>query len=866
MNFLTFEESSDYPVVFLVPTIHQAKIEDAYLTRYPINKKDVMCVDLHYSKTKKNTPVAEIKSFLREELIPFISSYNPEYLMVADGSYFKVLTGAKKIDSNLGYVLDVLPEFNLPKVKAIYIPNYRAIFYHPEEVNNKIAMAMFALNSHRVGLYSDPGHAIIKSSYYPKTIKDIQDSLDALLEKNVPLTVDIEGFSLNPVHAGIGTIAFAWNQHEGIAFAVDYKELDEPEDGFYGENVINHPVRKLLIDFFQSYKQKFIYHNIAYDGTVLIYQLFMDDITDTPGLLHGLDVFCDNFEDTKLITYLATNSCAGNKLSLKDQAQEFAGNYAQEDIKDIRKIPLKELLEYNLVDALSTWYVHDKHWNQMVVDNQEDLYQTYYKHWTKDIIQMQLTGLPINLARVHEVKTILEADQTEALNRIHSSPLVQEFTYQLNQDWVIAKNATLKKKVVTLADAKETFNPGSPLQLQKLLYEQIGLPVLELTDSKQPATGRSALKNLKNHTNDQQVLDLLDAILDLKAVDKILSAFIPAFLEAVPGKDGWHYLIGSYNLGGTVSGRLSSSKPNMQQIPSGGKYGKLIKSCFQAPEGWILVGLDFDSLEDKISALTTKDKNKLKVYIDGYNGHCLRAYSYFPEAMPDIDPNSVESINSIEQLYPDERQESKAPTFALTYKGTYITLMRNLNWSEEKAKLVEARYHELYSESTEWVNQKLDQASKDGYITTAFGLRVRTPLLAQVVRGNSKTPYEAEAEGRTAGNALGQGWCALNSRACSEFLSKVRTSGFKYLIRPAAQIHDASYYIIKDDLNVLQYTNTHLVKAVQWQDDPEIYHDIVKLSGSLSIFYPAWDSELVIPNNASNEEILDLVDTFINKL
>lgn len=75
----------------------------------------------------------------------------------------------------------------------------------------------------------------------------------------------------------------------------------------------------------------------------------------------------------------------------------------------------------------------------------------------------------------------------------------------------------------------------------------------------------------------------------------------------------------------------------MQQIPAtGSKYAKLIKGCFQAPKGWLWVGLDYQSLEDHISALVTKDPNKLKVYTDEYDGHCLRAYSYWTSLMPDI--------------------------------------------------------------------------------------------------------------------------------------------------------------------------------------------------------------------------------------
>lgn len=69
---------------------------------------------------------------------------------------------------------------------------------------------------------------------------------------------------------------------------------------------------------------------------------------------------------------------------------------------------------------------------------------------------------------------------------------------------------------------------------------------------------------------------------------------------------------------------------------TGSKYAKLIKSCFMAPDGWLFSGLDFASLEDRISALTTKDPNKLKVYTDGYDGHSMRAFAYFGDQMPDI--------------------------------------------------------------------------------------------------------------------------------------------------------------------------------------------------------------------------------------
>ena len=93
----------------------------------------------------------------------------------------------------------------------------------------------------------------------------------------------------------------------------------------------------------------------------------------------------------------------------------------------------------------------------------------------------------------------------------------------------------------------------------------------------------------------------------------------------------------------------------------------------QAIDGWVFLGADFSSLEDRINTLLTKDINKVKVYTGGYDGHCLRAFSYFPEHMPDIvqeyetastEEERVKVINSIKRRYPDERQVSKAPTFA----------------------------------------------------------------------------------------------------------------------------------------------------------------------------------------------------------
>jgi len=412
--------------------------------------------------------------------------------------------------------------------------------------------------------------------------------------------------------------------------------------------ITNPVIRKALKTFFEVFRRKMIYHNISYDVYVLVYQLFMDHILDQEGLLYGLDILLKNWDCTQIITYLATNSCSGNELGLKTQAQAFAGNYAQDEIHDIRKIPLPKLLKYNLTDGLATWHVYDKNLPIMILDQQMQVYHEIFRPAVIDIIQMQLTGMPINMGKVIKLNDQLQKESENNISSMNNLVIVKTFVDSILDDYVEKKNAEYKKKVITKSDVKPGvifFNPDSSKQLQEFLYSEdfLGLPVLDYTDTKLPATGAETLEKLINHTTDPEVILFLNILIEYKASAIILSTFLPAFLKAKEGNDGWHYLFGNFRIGGTASGRLSSNSPNMQNIPSSGsteakqRLAKLIKECFEAPPGWVFCGLDFDSLEDKISAVTTKDPQKIKVYTDGYDGHCLRAFAYFGEHMPDIE-------------------------------------------------------------------------------------------------------------------------------------------------------------------------------------------------------------------------------------
>ena len=240
----------------------------------------------------------------------------------------------------------------------------------------------------------------------------------------------------------------------------------------------------------------------------------------------------------------------------------------------------------------------------------------------------------------------------------------------------------------------------------------------------------------------------------------------------------------------------------------------------------------------------------------GFDGHCLRAAYYFRDELSHVDMDNPSSVNSIKKSHPHLRQDSKAPTFLLTYGGTYHGMMSNLGWPEESSKRIENNYHELYKVSDQYVQSRLMQASKDGYVEVAFGLRVRTPLLKQVIFNGAKMPYEAAAEGRTAGNALGQSYGLLNNRAAVEFMQKVWASPYHYDIKPVALIHDAIYLLIRDRIDVVEWANRELIASMRWQELPEIQHDTVKLGAALDIFWPDWAHPTTLPNDADQETIL----------
>ncbi len=215
-------------------------------------------------------------------------------------------------------------------------------------------------------------------------------------------------------------------------------------------------------------------------------------------------------------------------------------------------------------------------------------------------------------------------------------------------------------------------------------------------------------------------------------------------------------------------------------------------------------------------------------------------------------------VNSIADKYPLLRQSSKPNTFALQYGGTWYTLHVRGGLSKELAKQVEKAFLELYAVSVEWAQSNVEFMEKHGYIECAFGLKLRTPIISQCILGNSKTPYEATKEARSANNAVTQSWGMLLNRAMNATNIRIEEAGYGLRILPCNMIHDAGYFLVEDNPKSIQFLNDVLIQEMSWNDDDLIRSTDVPMSASLEIG-KSWDKLTKLPNNATLEEINELL-------
>ena len=197
----------------------------------------------------------------------------------------------------------------------------------------------------------------------------------------------------------------------------------------------------------------------------------------------------------------------------------------------------------------------------------------------------------------------------------------------------------------------------------------------------------------------------------------------------------------------------------------------------------------------------------------------------------------------------------------MNYGGTSIGLKRKFGFSDDKAKFIEDSHHEMYKVYYSYVKDKVNQAKIDGYVTLAFGLRLRTPVL-KASNGANIPSYIIEQEERSVGNALFQSYGLMTLNALANIMNEVwdHPAYFDRIV-PVSTIYDSLYFELDNDLDQLVWLNEVIVRNMKdITEIPELHHPELELGADVEILYPDWASAIKIKNGASKKDVINSIE------
>ncbi|MFA7253035.1 MAG: DNA polymerase [Patescibacteria group bacterium] len=287
----------------------------------------------------------------------------------------------------------------------------------------------------------------------------------------------------------------------------------------------------------------------------------------------------------------------------------------------------------------------------------------------------------------------------------------------------------LEAEIYKLAGSE--FNIGSPVQMAEVLFNQLKLPVDGLKRTKSGvSTAASELFKIKDEHQ------IIAPILEYRELSKLISTYLRPLPILVDENSRLHTTYGLE----TSTGRLTSSEPNLQNIPIRGKYGEEVRSTFVAAPGMKLIAADYSQIELRIVACLAKDEAMIQAFKEGIDIHTKTASEIFK--VP------VSKVTS------DMRRKAKGVNFGIVYGQTPYGLSQSLGIDTEEAGKYIREYFDVHKGIKNYINEMIEMAHTEGYVETLFGTRRYLPEI------NSRNRYLAESEERMAINAPVQGTAA----------------------------------------------------------------------------------------------------------
>ena len=461
---------------------------------------------------------------------------------------------------------------------------------------------------------------------------------------------------------------------------------------------------------------------------------------------HGITL-CGIAHDTMLESYVL-NSIA-TKHNMDDLAKEYLGvttihyeDVAGKGAKQIsfQEVTLEQAAPYAAEDADITLRLHQ-------------------------VLMAKLQQHPALLSLYSEIEIPL----ISVLARIESNGVLIDAAMLAQQSLELANHiVAIEQQAHDLAG--HTFNLGSPKQIQDILYDQQKLPVLKKTPKGQPSTEESVLQELAVD------YPLPKLILDYRSLSKLKSTYTDKLPQQVDDKTGRVHT--SYHQAVAATGRLSSSDPNLQNIPIRSEEGRKIRQAFIAPKGYKIVAADYSQIELRIMAHLSADDGLLKAFSKGEDVHRATAAEVFGVA-PD-------------QVTTDLRRSAKAINFGLIYGMSSFGLAQQLGLSRSQAQSYIDLYFARYPGVKQYMDSIRDQAREQGYVETLFGRRLYLP---EIKSRNAARRQYAE---RTAINAPMQG-------SAADIIKRAMISADQWLFqeKPDAkmimQVHDELVFEVAKD-------------------------------------------------------------------
>ena len=339
------------------------------------------------------------------------------------------------------------------------------------------------------------------------------------------------------------------------------------------------------------------------------------------------------------------------------------------------------------------------------------------------------------------------------------------------------------------AIAGEEFNLSSPKQLGVILYEKLGLPIISKTAKGQPSTAEAVLAELA-----EQDFPLPKVLMQYRSMSKLKSTYTDRLPEQINPRTGRIHT--SYHQAVTATGRLSSSDPNLQNIPIRTAEGRRIRQAFVAPKGYKLLAADYSQIELRIMAHLAKDEGLLHAFRNNLDVHSATAAEVFGVDLADV------TI--------DQRRSAKAINFGLIYGMSAFGLAKQIGVDRKQSQAYIDRYFARYPGVLDYMERTRTQAAEQGYVETIFGRRLYLPEI------NAKNPALRKGAERTAINAPMQGTAAdIIKKAMVSVDNWLSASGLD--ARVILQVHDELVLEVREDLvdQVRDEVRIHMSEAAK---------------------------------------------------